>query len=101
MLPQHMLRPRGRPITLTDTAPIEFTAPAEWKSIGASISADISGMARARYKEWSASPSVAATLALDISNPLGNLADDLYVASGEPIVVAKIEPIEFAIPNGH
>jgi hypothetical protein len=38
----------------------------------------------------------------EIVTPFGQQpADDMYVASGELIVVADIEPIEFMIPVGH
>jgi hypothetical protein len=38
----------------------------------------------------------------EIVTPFGQQpADDMYVSSGGPIVVANIEPIEFTIPVGH
>jgi hypothetical protein len=80
-LPPHMLRPSGRPIALTDTAPIDFTAPADWRNLGASVSADISGMTRARYKKGSASHSVTATLSLNIPDPSADLAMELSITA--------------------
>jgi hypothetical protein len=73
-LPQYMFLPSGSPITMTQTPPIKFTVPTDWKNIGASVSADISSMARARNQKVSVSPSVTATLALDKSNLSGNPA---------------------------
>jgi len=67
-LPQYMLRSDGNPIDLTDTTPIEFSVPSNWKNIGGSVSADISSMRRARYKTKSDSPSVTATLAVNVTS---------------------------------
>lgn len=80
-LPQYMLRPSGGPISLTNTTPVEFTVPLDWKNIGASVSADIFGMATARYKKGSASPSITATLALDTSKVSGDVPVELSITA--------------------
>ncbi|GAB7327831.1 hypothetical protein MBLNU13_g11625t2 [Cladosporium sp. NU13] len=50
-LPQYMFWPSGDPIDLTITQPVEFTVPTNWTNIGASVSADTSGMVPPRYLE--------------------------------------------------
>jgi hypothetical protein len=88
-LPEHMLRPSGEPVHLTITRPIGFTVPLDWKNIGASVSADISGMMTARYKKESPSPSITATLALDTSK----LSEDLAVELSITAVSHALTPI--------
>lgn len=50
-LPQYMFWPSGDPVDLTSTQPVEFTVPTNWTNIGASVSADTSGMVPPRYKK--------------------------------------------------
>jgi hypothetical protein len=80
-LPENMYWPSGEPVDLTKTTPIEFIAPAEWKNIGASVSADIRGMVRASYKKGSVSPTIMATLALDISKLSESTAVELSITA--------------------
>jgi hypothetical protein len=84
-----MLWPSGEPFDLTKTTPIEFTVPAEWRNIGASVSAGISGMVRASYKKGSASPSVTAALTLNTSN----LSEDTAVGLSITVMSHALMPI--------
>lgn len=88
-LPDRMLEPSGEPIILNHVEPIEFTAPLDWKNIGASVAWDIHAMVGARPKGTSSPPSVTATLSLETSNSSGVLEVELSIS----VVSCALTPI--------
>jgi len=74
-------KPSGCPILLEHTTPLEFPIPPDWENVGFSVGSDISGMVGARSRGASPPPSVTAAICMSISNPAGNLAMELSIAT--------------------
>jgi hypothetical protein len=94
-LPHHMLEASGAPIKLMGIEPFDFSAPPDWKNIGASLGWDASAITETLSRGTSVPPSVTATISLNTSNLLEAPPEGLSIV----VVSHALTPVTVWILN--